>query len=72
VAPEASLKDVAAVLVEHAISGMPVCDGDGRILGIVSEADILYKRAGDGLAPTVHASSPMGRGTAAQWHTFTH
>jgi len=46
VAPEASLKDVAAVLVEHAISGMPVCDGDGRILGIVSEADILYKERG--------------------------
>ncbi len=46
VAPEASLKDVAAVLVEHAISGMPVCDGDGRVLGIVSEADILYKERG--------------------------
>lgn len=46
VAPEASLRDVAAVLVEHAISGMPVCDGDGRVLGIVSEADILYKERG--------------------------
>ena len=46
VAPEASLKDVAAVLVEHAISGVPVCDGDGRVLGIVSEADILYKELG--------------------------
>ena len=46
VAPEASLKEVATVLVEHAISGVPVCDGDGRVLGIVSEADILYKERG--------------------------
>lgn len=46
VAPEASLKEVAAMLIEHAISGMPVCDGDGRVLGIVSEADILYKERG--------------------------
>ena len=45
VAPEASLKDVAAVLVEHAISGMPVCDGDGRVLGIVSEADLIALEA---------------------------
>ncbi len=46
VAPEASLKEVATVLVEHSISGVPVCDGDGRVLGIVSEADILYKERG--------------------------
>lgn len=46
VAPEASLKDVAATLVEHGISGMPVCDRDGRVLGVVSETDILYKERG--------------------------
>jgi CBS domain-containing protein len=41
VSPEASLKDVAATLVEHRISGMPVCDPVGRVLGVVSEADIV-------------------------------
>lgn len=46
VAPEATLKEVATVLVEHSISGVPVCDRDGRVLGIVSEADILYKERG--------------------------
>ena len=46
VAPEASLKEVATVLVEHSISGVPVCDGDGRVLGVVSEADILYTERG--------------------------
>lgn len=45
-APEASLKDVAKTLVEHGISGMPVCDQGGRILGVVSEGDILHKERG--------------------------
>jgi len=46
VTPETSLKDVARVLVEHGISGMPVCDAEGRILGVVSEADIVAKQGG--------------------------
>lgn len=46
VAPEASLKDVARALVERGISGLPVCDDEGRVLGVVSEADILFKEQG--------------------------
>ena len=46
VAPETPLKEVAALLVEHRISGVPVCDGDGRVVGVVSEQDILYKELG--------------------------
>jgi CBS domain-containing protein len=46
VAPEASLKDVARALVKHGISGLPVCDADSRVLGVVSEADILFKEQG--------------------------
>jgi len=46
VAPDASLKAVASALVEHRISGVPVCDEEGRVLGVVSEGDILYKERG--------------------------
>ncbi len=46
VAPESTLKDVARVLVEHCISGVPVCDVDGRVPGVVSEADVLFKEQG--------------------------
>lgn len=46
VAPEVSLKDVAGVLVEHGISGMPVCDVEGRVVGVVSETDIVVKQGG--------------------------
>lgn len=42
-APDDSIKDVARALVEHGISGMPVCDGEGIVVGVISEGDILYK-----------------------------
>ena len=48
--PTDSLKDVARLLVERRISGVPVVDSDGLVLGIVSEADFLIKQEGpDGL-----------------------
>ncbi len=46
VAPQTSLKDVAGTLVANSISGVPVCDPDGRVLGVVSEGDILFKERG--------------------------
>jgi CBS domain-containing protein len=42
-----SLKDVARLLVEHRISGLPVVDIDGTVLGVVSEADFLWKESGE-------------------------
>ncbi len=41
--PESSLKDVARELSGRRISGMPVVDGDGRVVGVISEADVLAK-----------------------------
>lgn len=46
VSPETSLKDVAAILAEHGISGLPVCDAERRVIGVVSEGDILFKAQG--------------------------
>lgn len=36
-------KDVARLLAERKVSAVPVLDGDGRLVGIVSEADLLRK-----------------------------
>ena len=46
VVPAASLKDVAAALVKNRISGMPVCDEEDHVVGVISEGDILYKERG--------------------------
>ena len=48
VSPDAPLKDVAGTLVEHGISAVPVVDGDDRLVGIVSEADLLALEAAPG------------------------
>jgi CBS domain-containing protein len=43
VRPETTLKDVAELLGSRGISGAPVVDDSGIVLGVVSEADILAK-----------------------------
>ena len=40
------LKDVARLLVQRGISGLPVVDAEGKVLGVVSEADLLIKEQG--------------------------
>lgn len=39
--PRASLRDVASQLVSNEFSGLPVAAEDGRVVGVVTEADIL-------------------------------
>lgn len=43
VTPEASVQEVAKVLSERGISGVPVVDADNRLIGIVSEGDLLHR-----------------------------
>ena len=43
IGPEAPLRDVAKILVEYRVSGLPVCDIEGHVVGVISEGDILYK-----------------------------
>lgn len=40
------LKDVARLLVDNGISGVPVIDEDGSLAGVVSEGDLLVKAQG--------------------------
>jgi CBS domain-containing protein len=41
VTPDTHCKDAAALLVQHRISALPVVDAGGRLVGLVSEADLL-------------------------------
>ncbi|MBZ4018747.1 CBS domain-containing protein [Streptomyces purpurogeneiscleroticus] len=38
-------KDITRLLAQHRISGVPVVDGDGKVLGVVSETDLLARQA---------------------------
>ena len=41
--PETTIAEIARLMVENDVSGLPVVDGDNRLLGVVSEADIMIK-----------------------------
>ena len=41
--PEASAQEAAQLLSQKRISGLPVVNPDGKIIGIVTEADIISK-----------------------------
>jgi CBS domain-containing protein len=43
VKPSSSVKEVAKIFVENRISAVPVVNDDGRIVGIVSESDLLHR-----------------------------
>jgi CBS-domain-containing membrane protein len=43
VGPDASVTDVARLLLERHISAAPVVDGDGALLGVVSEGDLMRR-----------------------------
>jgi CBS domain-containing protein len=42
--PSTPFKEIARLLAEHRISAVPVVDADRRVLGIVTEADLLLKQ----------------------------
>jgi CBS domain-containing protein len=43
VRPEAPLRDVAALLSERGVSGAPVVDAEGRVLGVLSQTDVVAR-----------------------------
>src|SRR6266851_5533331 len=42
---DATFREMAVALREHRISAFPVIDDDGKVIGVVSEADLLAKAA---------------------------
>jgi CBS domain-containing protein len=57
--PSASARDVAVQLVRMGISGMPVTELDGTVIGVVTEADILWALADDRPLETLTAQDIM-------------
>ncbi len=57
VPPGTRLKDLARLFSERRISGAPVVDEDGEVVGVVSEADLVAKQVG----------RPLSRRTPLDW-----
>lgn len=41
VSPDASIDEAVTLLLDHQVSGLPVVDGSGKLLGVISEIDII-------------------------------
>ena len=48
IGPDSAVADVVATLTEHNIGALPVCDGDGALVGIISERDVVRNIARQG------------------------
>jgi len=57
VTPDTSLRDLAHLLSERQISGAPVVDAAGTVVGVISEADLLVKQL----------SRPLSRRLPLEW-----
>jgi len=67
----ASFREIASALREHKVSAFPVVDAVGKVIGVVSEADLLTKEALYGEEPGViegilhHRDQEKARGVTA-------
>lgn len=43
VGPDTPVQEVAALLLEHKISAVPVVDAEGQLVGVVSEGDLIHR-----------------------------
>lgn len=44
VSPEDRVEEVAKALVERGVSGLPVVDKDRKVVGIITEGDLVYQQ----------------------------
>lgn len=61
VIPQTPFKEVAKLLAVHRISGLPVLDADDKVLGVISESDLMLRQAGGTPPP------PGGREVRVPW-----
>jgi len=59
------LKVVAEQLVERGISGLPVVDETGKVVGVISEADLIVKESGSSRKPAGRIASLLNPPDAA-------
>jgi CBS domain-containing protein len=53
VRPQTPLSDAIKIIAQKRISGMPVVDYNGNLVGVISETDLMWKETGVETAPYI-------------------
>jgi CBS domain-containing protein len=61
VSPDATVGEAAQLMLEHRISGLPVVDARGRLVGIITESDIFRLVVRDWLRSDGDSPEPFAK-----------
>ncbi len=73
VGPEAPLADAIRLMLEHRVSGLPVVDEAGRLVGLLMEGDLLHRaETGTDAVRMGWLKALVARGRMAERYVHTH
>lgn len=73
VGPETLLSDAIRLMLEHRVSGLPVVDGTGRLVGLLTEGDLLHRaETGTDTVRLGWLKALLARGRMAEQYAQTH
>ena len=65
--PAMPIHQAAQLMVEHGVSGLPVVDDDGRLVGIISEGDLILRQTRRRERPWWHSFFENGEQLAREY-----
>jgi len=73
VGPETPLAEAIRLMLDRRVSGLPVLDGNGRLVGLLTEGDLLHRaEAGTDTVRLGWLKALLARGRMAEQYVHTH
>jgi CBS domain-containing protein len=73
VGPETPLAEAIRLMLEHRVSGLPVVDGAGQLVGLLTEGDLLHRaETGTDTVRLGWLQALLARGRMAEQYVHTH
>jgi CBS domain-containing protein len=67
VSPATPIHEAARLMVKHRVSGLPVIDADGRVVGIISDGDLILRQRRRKETPWWHSFFTNGEQIAREY-----
>ena len=67
VTPATPIHEAASLMVEHRVSGLPVIDAEGRLVGIISDGDLIVRQGRRKETPWWHLFFTNGEQIAREY-----